>query len=121
MLQGIYKSKEFMKIQLKKVMKHKFGAVKCQRDGKKFPSRLERAYYDKLMTLQHSGEVIFFLRQIAFELPGGVKYITDFQVFLSDGTIEFVDTKGKDTPLSIAKRKMVEELYPIEIKIVKKI
>lgn len=110
-----------MQIKLKKVIKHKYGAIKCQRDGKKFSSRLERAYYDQLILRQKAGEVIFFLLQTPFALPGGVKYIVDFQVFLSDGTIEFVDTKGKDTPLSIAKRKIVEDLYPIEIKIVKKV
>lgn len=105
----------------RKVLKHKFGAVSCERDGKKFPSRLERRYYDQLKIRQASGEVVFFLCQVPFELGGGVKYVCDFQVFLSDGTVEFVDTKGRDTTLSIAKRKIVEDLYPVEIKIVTKV
>lgn len=105
----------------KSKVKHKFNAVSCERDQKKFPSLLERAYYDELKIRQRSGEVVFFLRQIGFDLPGGVRYFADFQVFLENGTVEFIDTKGRDTPISIAKRKMVEDLYPVEIKIIKKV
>lgn len=105
----------------RKAQRHKFGAVSCERDEKKFPSRLERRYYDQLKIRQASGEVVFFLRQIPFDLPGGVKYVCDFQVFLNDGTVEFIDTKGRDTQMSLAKRKMVEDLYPVEIKIVTKV
>lgn len=67
-----------------------------------------------------SGEVLFFLCQVPFSLPG-MKYIADFQVFLADGTVEFIDVKGRDTPMSKAKRKAVEELYPVTIKIVTKV
>jgi hypothetical protein len=105
----------------RKAQKHKFGAVSCERDQKKFPSRLERRYYDQLKVRQSRGEVVMFLRQIPFDLPGGVKYVCDFQVFLADGTVEFIDTKGRDTAMSLAKRKMVEELYPVEIIIVTKV
>jgi hypothetical protein len=102
-------------------LKHKFGAIRCERDGRKFPSKLERSYYDKLQILQKTGEVLFFLRQISFDLPGKTRYVCDFQVFYADGTISFVDTKGKDTALSLAKRKIVEDLYPITIEIVSKV
>ncbi|MBA2307222.1 DUF1064 domain-containing protein [Candidatus Dependentiae bacterium] len=101
--------------------RHKFGAIPCERDGKKFPSKLEARYYDKLLMLQSSGQVIFFLRQIPFDLPGSVRYVCDFQVFYSNGEVSFIDTKGKDTPLSQAKRKIVEDLYPIRIEIVSKV
>lgn len=104
-----------------KVHRHKFKAVRTERDGLKFDSKLEASYYQQLKLRQSAGDVIFFLRQINFHLPGGVKYLADFQVFLADGTVEFIDVKGKDTPMSIAKRKMVEELYPVEIKIVQKV
>jgi hypothetical protein len=105
----------------RKVQKHKFGAISCERDQKKFPSRLERRYYDQLKLRQSSGEVVFFLRQVAFDLPGNVRYVCDFQVFLANGEVEFIDTKGRDTAMSLAKRKMVEDLYPVEIKIVTKV
>ena len=104
-----------------KTIKHKFGAVRCEREGIKFPSMLERNNYDQLKHRQNAGDVLFFLRQPSFDLPGKVRYVADFLVFLKDGTVEFVDTKGKDTAVSIAKRKMVEDLYPISLKIVKKV
>ncbi len=114
-------SEDLLLLRKRKIHRHKFGAVSCERDAKKFPSRLERRYYDQLKIRQQSGEVLFFLRQVPFDLSGGVKYVCDFQVFLSDGTVEFVDTKGRDTAMSIAKRKIVEGSYPVEIKIVTKV
>lgn len=101
--------------------KHKFNAIRCERDGKKFPSKLEAKYYDYLKSRRASGEIIFFLCQTPFDLPGNIKYWCDFQVFYADGTVEFIDTKGMDTQVSINKRKQVEALYPIKITIVKKI
>lgn len=82
---------------------------------------MEAAYYSRLKLLQQSGEVIFFLRQVPFHLPGNVRYVVDFIEFWSDGTVKFIDVKGMDTPLSIAKRKLVEAHYPIEIDVVKKV
>lgn len=108
-------------IRVKKAQRHKFGAVSCEIDGKKFPSRLERRYYEQLLIRKKAGDVVFFLRQVAFEIGGGVKYVTDFMVFLSDGSVEFIDTKGRDTPLSLSKRKILEAMYPVEIKIVNKV
>jgi hypothetical protein len=55
------------------------------------------------------------LRQVPLHLPGGVKYVCDFQVFWQDGHVSFEDVKGMKTPLYIAKKKIVEELYPIQI------
>lgn len=104
-----------------KVIRHKFGAVRCESDGKKFPSKLERNYYNQLVLRQKAGDVLFFLRQVAFDLPGGVRYFSDFQVFYPDGIVEFIDCKGVDTPASILKRKMVEDLYPVTIQIISKV
>lgn len=110
-----------MPINLRKVVRHKFHAIKCQRDGIKFSSRLERQYYQELLERKKTGEVLFFLMQVPFALPGRSKHIIDFQVFLSDGTVEFVETKGLDLPLGKMKRKQVEELYPVEIKVITKV
>lgn len=68
-----------------------------------------------------SGEVIFFLRQVPFHLPGNVRYVVDFVEFLASGQVDFVDVKGMETPEFKLKKKQVECLYPIEIKIVKKV
>ena len=104
-----------------KIQRHKFKAIRTEKDGKNFDSKIEARYYSQLKMRQSAGEVIFFLCQVPFLLPGGVRYVSDFQVFLSDGTVEFIDVKGRDTPMSIAKRKMVEDLYPVQIKIVTKV
>jgi len=104
-----------------KRLKHKFKAARCERWGKKFPSKLERAFYEKLVELQEKGEVLFFIRQPAFDLASNLRYFADFLVFWADGTADFIDTKSRDTTLSLAKRKMVEELFPVEIKIIKKV
>jgi hypothetical protein len=101
-------------------IRHKFNAVRCELDGKKFSSKAERNFYEKLLEEKASGIVLFFLRQVPFDLPGGVKHLIDFQVFFTDGTVEFVEVKGLDTPMGKAKRKMVEDLYPIKIKLEKK-
>lgn len=67
---------------------------------------------------QKSGELLFYIRQPSFDLPGGVKYRADFMEFWIDGEVKIIDVKGVDTPQSKMKRKQVEALYPITIHIV---
>lgn len=98
-----------------RIRRHKFNAVKTELDGINFDSKKEAKYYIELKLRIKSGEVIFFLRQVPFDLPGKVKYRIDFQEFHSDGTVHFIDVKGKKTDMYIAKKKMVEALYPIKI------
>ena len=100
---------------MNRIRKHKFNAVKTELDGINFDSKTEAKYYTELKFRMKAGEVIFFLRQVPFDLPGKVKYRIDFQEFHSDGTIHFIDVKGKKTDIYIAKKKIVEALYPIEI------
>lgn len=97
------------------MIRHKFNAVKAIRDGITFHSKKEAKYYDELVLLKASGEVLFFLRQVPFHLPGSVKYLCDFQVFWKDGNVSFVDVKGMKTATYIMKKKMVEALYPIKL------
>lgn len=104
-----------------KTLNHKFKAIACERHGIKFPSKLERSYYDLLNQLQKAGKVLFFLRQVGFDLPGNKRYFADFMVFYSNGEVEIVDTKGVDTSVSKLKRDQVENLYPVTIQIVKKL
>ncbi len=99
---------------------HKFKAKPVTEDGNRFASTLEWSYFKHLEFLQRSGIVLFFLKQVPFHLPGGVKYIVDYQVFFTDGSVKFIDVKGVLTDTFILKKKMVEDLYPVEIEIVKK-
>lgn len=96
--------------------KHKFNAKRTERDGFKFDSKKEAEYYDKLCMMKESGNVVFFLRQVPFHLPGNVTYKVDFVEFWSDGSIMFVDVKGMRTPEYITKKKLVEAIYPIKIR-----
>ncbi|BDP44419.1 hypothetical protein DAETH_43880 (plasmid) [Deinococcus aetherius] len=66
-------------------MGHKYGAVAVERDGMRFDSKLEAAYYDHIKILVTDGEVVGFLRQVPFHLPGNARYVCDFQVFWRDG------------------------------------
>ena len=102
----------FMKI----ILNHKFRAKPQNVDGIHFASKKEARRYAELNTLKRVGEVLFFLRQVPLHLPGDVKYVCDYLVFWTDGNITFEDVKGMRTPLYIAKKKIVEEIYPIEIK-----
>jgi hypothetical protein len=98
--------------------RHKYAAVRTILDGIQFDSKKEAAYYVQLKRRVAAGEVIQFLRQVPFHLPGGVRYVCDFLEFWTDGSCHFVDVKGIQTESFRAKRRMVEELYaPLQIEI----
>lgn len=97
---------------------HKFKAKRTEINNISFASKKEARYYQDLLLRQKAGEIIFFLRQVPFFLPGNIRHVIDFLEFRSNGTVAFVDTKGYDTPMGKAKRKMVEAIYPVTIEIV---
>ncbi len=97
------------------MIKHKFKARRTNVDGIKFSSKKEANRYNILKLLQKSGDILFFLRQVPFHLPGGVKYVCDFLIFWANGDVTIEDVKGFKTEIYKAKKKMVEALYPIEI------
>lgn len=94
---------------------HKFNAKPTEYDGIKFSSKREATYYQNLVLAQKSGELVFFLQQVPFHLPGGVKYIVDFVEFWKNSEVRFTDVKGFKTPMYTLKKKQVEAIYPIEI------
>ena len=107
---------------------HKFHAQPTTTHGIRFASKRESRYYDVLLLRVRSGEVVQFLRQVPFHLPGQVRYVCDFLEFHGDGTVHFVDVKAWNekkqefylTKEFIRNKKMVEQLYaPIEIEVVK--
>lgn len=100
------------------IIKHKFNAKQTVCDGIKFSSKKEARYYEELKVRQRIGDVVFFLRQVPFHLPGGVRYVVDFVEYRADGTVAFVDVKGMETPVYKAKKRQVEALYPVEIQTV---
>lgn len=100
------------------MIRHKFNAVRCEEDGIKFASKKEREHYRSLMLAQKSGDILFFLRQVAFHLPGGVRYVCDFCEFWKDGHVVFTEIKGFETATWKVKKKLVEALYPVTINVV---
>lgn len=100
-------------------MNHKYHAVRTEYDGIKFDSKKEAKYYLDLKLRKYAGEIIQFLRQVPFHLPGNVVYRVDFLEFHSDGSVHFVDVKGMQTKDFILKKKQVESLYaPIKIEVI---
>ena len=100
-------------------MRHKFNAKPTVKNGLKFPSKAEARRYDQLMAMKVLGHISFFLRQVPFDLPGGITYRADFLIFWSDGTCTVEDVKGYETQEFKIKRKLLESTYPIELEIVK--
>ena len=99
-------------------VRHKFYAKPTNVDGIRFDSKKEATYFGQLKLRQKAGEVVMFLRQVPFHLPGGVRYVVDFQEFHADGSVHFIDVKGMQTADFKMKKKMVEDLYPVEIEII---
>jgi hypothetical protein len=102
----------------KRPVRHKFGATSVESDGIKFPSKLEERCYQVLKTMKNSGRIRMFLRQPSFDLPGGSKHKVDYCLFTEDHVL-FVEAKGRDLPMGKLKRKQVEDLYQIDIHVVK--
>ena len=98
------------------MIRHKYNAKQTVHDGIRFDSKKEAERYGTLKLLHFAGEVLTFIRQVPFHLPGGVRYVCDFQVFWADGSVTFEDVKGFKTASYKAKKRMVEDLYaPITI------
>lgn len=93
----------------------KYGSIMEECQGIKFQSKREAKYFRELQARVFAGEVSYFLRQVPFELVGGVKYRIDFMEVWVDGSIHWVDVKGFRTQTYKMKRRMVEASYPIKI------
>jgi hypothetical protein len=102
-----------------KRLRHKYGAIRTEHNGRTYASRAEANYAKGLAHRKNAGLVLFWLEQVPIHLPGGTKYVVDFLEFHADGTVHFVDVKGMKTPMFTLKKKQVEALYPhIEIEVV---
>lgn len=98
----------------------KYRAVPTEVNGIRFHSKGEAARYAELMRLVEVGEVSYFLRQVPFDLPGGVVYRLDFLIVRKvlprgHAIITYEDFKGYMTPASKIKIRQVEAIYGIEV------
>ena len=103
---------------LKPKMRHKFNAQPTEVNGRRYDSKKEAKYATELALRQQAGEVLFWLEQVPFHLPGNTKYRVDFMEFHADNTVHFVDVKGMETQVFKLKKRQVEELFPVEIEVV---
>lgn len=101
--------------------KGKYKSIAVTINGKRFDSKLEGNYYLELLRLMKLGDVVYFHRQVPIDLSMKSKdvYRLDFMVFKSDGTIQYIDTKGKETKVFKLKKSLIESQYPFNIQIVK--
>lgn len=98
----------------------KYGNKRVTVDGIKFDSEHEARVWQELRARQAAGELRAVLRQVKFDLPGGIVYIADFVTIGPDMRIEGVwDAKSEITRkdrVYINKRKQVLAIYGIEIR-----
>ncbi len=103
------------KTPLRRILRHKYNAKSTIYNDRRYQSKREASYAKALDLKVRAGIVIFYLEQVPFRLPGKIRYLCDFEVFYSDGHIEFVDVKGFKTQVYAMKKKQTEEIYPIKI------
>lgn len=101
-------------------LRHKYGAKATVYKGRRYASKLEAAYAGKLDLAKRAGELLFYLHQVPFDLPGGIVYRCDFMEFWKDGTVVVTDCKGVETAEFKVKRAVLEETYPLTLNIVKR-
>lgn len=91
--------------------KNKYGAKKQDYNGKKYDSNLECRYAQELDFRIDAGEVKKWDRQVKIDLTVNGVHITfyycDFRVELTDGTIQYVETKGVKTAAFVLKWKLL--------------
>lgn len=105
---------------------HTFGAI-TKRGALTFPSKAEGRLYDRLLSEQREGRVLYFHRQVPIELgidAAGkpITYRVDFQVFYATGCVAYLDAKGKTTPITREhelKTRLIADRYPFEIELVR--
>lgn len=103
---------------------HTFGR-RDTRGHLTFSSKAEARYYDELLLRQRAGEVLFHHRQVPLELGVDAQgkpviYRVDFQEFLADGRVRYVDVKGLTTPMTREhelKTRLVSDRFPFNIEI----
>ena len=102
-----------------KPKRRKYGNQRTEIDGKMFDSKHEAEVYGDLMLRRRAGELRVVLRQVPFDLPGGIRYIADFCTVDREGRFEVLDAKSEATRKNrtyINKRKQMLSEWGIEIR-----
>jgi len=94
-------------------------------DGIKFHSKGEALYYLELKGLQKAGKIKNLKLQTKFPYKGKsgkvlFNYISDYDyTTVKDNKYHVVDYKGVITAIFRLKKKLIEDIYPFQIEIVK--
>lgn len=98
--------------------RNKYGNEKTEINGERFDSKHEAKIYEELRLRCMAGEYISLARQVAFYLPGNIKYIADFVCMKPDHTSVVFDAKSEATrkdKVYRIKRKLMAAVHKIEI------
>lgn len=101
-----------------KPKRQKYGNRRVEIDGKKFDSQHEAQVYQDLMLRVKAGELKTVLRQVSFDLPGGIRYVADFLTIGPDNVATIYDAKSEATRQNrvyINKRKQMAACCGVEI------
>ncbi len=96
----------------------KYGNRRAEVDGKRFDSQHEAEVYGQLRLKLRAGEIRLLLRQVSFDLPGGIRYVADFVTVDSAGALHVIDAKSEATKRNrvyINKKKQMKSEWHIEI------
>ena len=86
--------------------------------GKRFDSKHEAAVYEELRLRCLAGEYLGLGLQVAFYLPGGIKYIADFVAIRKDRSWVVMDAKSEATrkdKVYRLKKRLMKECLGLEI------
>lgn len=96
----------------------KYGNQRTEVDGHKFDSKHEAEVYQELMLRVRAGELKAVMRQVGFDLPGGIRYFADFVAVDNEMKIRVLDAKSEITRKNrvyINKKKQMQAIWGIEI------
>lgn len=80
-----------------KPRRQKYGNRRVEVDGMKFDSQHEAQVHAELMLRVRAGALKVVLRQVAFDLPGGIRYIADFMTIDHENRVTVYDAKSEIT------------------------
>lgn len=92
------------------------GNIPVVIDNIRFDSKGEAAYYLHLKSQVKVGAISHFHRQFPIDCGGGVKLVLDFLIIKMDGTLDYVDYKGRLSQTYKNKKKQAQARYPIKIR-----
>ena len=98
--------------------RNKYGNQRVEIDGHKFDSIHEADVYRDLKMREMAGELKTVLRQVGFDLPGGIRYFADFVAVGTDDKITVYDAKSEATKKNrvyINKKKQLRACCGIDI------